>query len=107
MENSDDSKCGLRRKPDDLPLAVDNQPDGNRLHAPCGKGWLHLLPQHRRKFKTHQTVEYAPRLLRIDQVKVYSARGFNGPEDSRFRDFMKHDTLGLFFIQAQRFVKVP
>ena len=61
----------------DLALALDDQPQRDRLHASRGKPAPHLVPQQRRDLVAHQPVQHAPRLLRIHQVRCSPGPGFS------------------------------
>ena len=55
----------------------------------------------------YNTVEYASRLLGIDQVEVDAARLLNGFEYGVFGNFMEDDASGMFRFQFQHFVQMP
>ena len=57
-----------------LALALDDEPHGDRLHAPGGEALHDLLPEHRRDLVAVEPVEDAPRLLRVDEPLVDLAR---------------------------------
>ena len=66
----------VRRDPEahPLPLAVHDQPRGDRLHAAGGEARHHLAPQHRADLVAVEAVEDAARLLGLDEVHVDLAR---------------------------------
>ena len=56
-------------------LALDDQPDGDALHAAGAQAGLHLLPQHRRQRVAVEPIENAAALLRAHQVLVRRRAG--------------------------------
>ena len=53
-----------------LPLALDDQPQRDGLHASGRQSLLHRLPEHRARLVAHEAVEHAARLLRLDLLAV-------------------------------------
>ena len=90
-----------------LTFALHDEAHGYRLHAPGGECGLYFLPEHGRQFETHDAVEDAACLLRIDQVEVDVARLLDGFQNGGFGDFVEYDTFGVFRFQLQDFVQVP
>ena len=58
----------------DLALALDDQPERDRLHAAGRQARPDPPPQQRRDLVADQPVEHAPRLLGIEQLQVDLAR---------------------------------
>ncbi len=58
----------------DLAFAVDDQFDGNRLHAARRKTAANLRPQQRRNFIADETIEDPPRLLGVHEIHVDGLR---------------------------------
>ena len=92
-------------------LALDDQAQRRALHTAGGKPALDLFPQQRRQVETHQVVERAAGLLRIDQVAGQLAGVVDGFLDGALGDFVKGDTMHLLVLEQvfflQQFVKVP
>ena len=107
MELRHDAEVGRRPEGDDFAFAFDQQPDGYALYAAGRERRPHLLPQHGREFEAHQTVQYAARLLRVDEVHVDRAGILDGFEDRPFGDFVENDALRLIDREAQHFGQVP
>ena len=102
-----DTKVGGRAEGDDLALALDDQPHGDRLHAAGREGRADLLPQHGRELEADQPVQDAARLLGIDEVHVDRAGLLDGLEDGAFGDFVEDDALRLVDRETQHFGQVP
>ena len=60
-------------------LAIDDQADGDALHAAGAQAGLHLLPQHRRQRVAVEPIEDAAALLRAHQVLVDVVRVLDAP----------------------------
>ena len=88
-------------------FAFHNQADCHRLHTSGRECGLHFTPKHRRKLKPYDTVEHTACLLSVHQVHVDVTRVLNSLQNSRFRDFMENDTLGLRRIQFKHFEQMP
>src|SRR5208282_2389911 len=72
-----------------LALAIDDDPQRNRLHAPGADPALDLVPQQRTYLVPNQPIEHPARLVRVEQV-VIEVRGIgNGLLDRGRRDFMQ------------------
>src|SRR5581483_2831353 len=78
----------------------DDQPHGDRLHAPGGQAAPHFVPEQRADFVTDQPVQHAARLLRINQIVV----DLNGLLESflngRFGDLVEEDAIDLTLLFA-------
>ena len=72
-------------------LALDDQPDGDALHAAGAETRLHLLPEHRRQRVAVQPIEDAAAFLRADQVLVDVARVLERLVDGVFGDLVEDD----------------
>ena len=92
---------------DDFALALHNQADSHRLHAACRQRRFHLLPQNGRQLESDQTVEYAARLLCVDQIDIESARILDGVQNGRLGNLVKDNAFSRFILQPQHLVKVP
>ena len=88
-------------------FAFNNQSHSHALHTSSRQRRLDFLPEHRRKFETHNAVEHAPSLLSVDDVDVDVARVFDGIQEGRLGDFVKHDALRVFVRKPEHFVEVP
>ncbi len=72
-------------------FTLDDQTDGDALHASRAETGLHLFPQHRRQRVAIQAVEDAAAFLRADQVFVDVVRVLDRLVDRVFGDFVKDD----------------
>ncbi len=72
-----------------LPLALDHESRGDRLHSACRQAARHLLPEHRRDLVAVEAVEDAPGLLRVDEVAVDLARLLERAQDCLLRDLVE------------------
>src|SRR5262249_26736459 len=54
----------------DFAFALDDQAESNGLHTSGRKATAHFVPQKRRDLISHQTIEDAASLLRIDQILI-------------------------------------
>ncbi|MPM17748.1 hypothetical protein SDC9_64147 [bioreactor metagenome] len=75
---------------DPLPLPVDDQPGGDRLHPARRQPRHDLLPQHRGDLVAVQAVEDATGLLGVDQIGVDVARVGDGVLDGVLGDLVEH-----------------
>ena len=107
VELRHDAEIGGRAESDDLALALDDQPHGHRLHAPCRERRTHLFPQHGRELETDQPVEDAARLLGVYQVHIDRARFLDGFQNRPFGDLVEDDALGPVYGEPQHFGEVP
>ena len=87
-----------------LPLAVDDQPGRDRLHAAGGQAAHHLAPQHRADLVAVEAVEDPTGLLRLDEVHVELAGVGHGRGDGRLGDLVEdhpvdRDVLGLQLVE--------
>ncbi len=93
-----------RLKRANLALALHNQPQRHRLHAPGRKPAPHLVPQQRRNLVAHQAVEHAPRLLRVHKILIDVARVLERLLHGLLRDLVEGDAanlLSLFGVGSQ------
>ena len=90
-----------RGEASDLALALDDQPEGDRLHAPGRQARLHTAPQERRDLVADQPVEDPAGLLSVEQLQVDLARPLEGLEDRVARDLGERDALGLSRVDAE------
>ena len=107
MELCNDPEVGRRAEGDDLTLALDNQPHGDRLHTPGRECGPDLFPQHGREFEADQTVEDAARLLGVHEVHVHRTGVLDGLEDRTLGDFVEDDAFRLIDRETQHFGQVP
>ena len=77
----------------DLALALDDQAQGDRLDASSRKAAADFIPEQRRNLVTHQAIEHAARLLRVDQVLIDLARMLEGFAHGALRDLVKRHAL--------------
>ena len=70
---------------EDLALALDDEPDGDGLHAAGRQAALDLLGEQRAQRVADQAVDDAARLLRVDEVHVDLARVARTPRGSPIR----------------------
>ena len=89
----------LGTKARDLALAIDDELDGDRLHAPRREAAAHLRPEQRRDLVADEAVENSPRLLRVDAVHVDVMRVLERRQRRLFRDLVELDPLGIGELQ--------
>ncbi len=86
-----------------FPLAIHDQPSGDRLHASGGQLRHDLLPQHRGDLVAVEPVQNASGLLGIDQVVVEFAGVLHRGQDRFGGDLVEdhplHRDLGFEFIE--------
>ena len=97
----------LGHKGANLVLAVDHHARGHALHAARGEAAAYLLPQQRRELIADDAVEYAPRLLRVDEVYVNLARLVYALRDDLLRNLVEGDAAGPLVGQLQKLLEVP
>src|SRR5438093_1604493 len=73
----------------DLVLAVDDDPQSDRLHAAGGEAAAHLVPEERAQLVADEAVEDPARLLGIDLLGIDRARMIEGLADGALRDFVE------------------
>ena len=79
----------------DLPLALDDEPQRDGLHATRRDALLDRLPEDGAGLVADEPVEHAPRLLRLDLLVVDVARLLDGVLDGVLRDLVEeHATHG-------------
>ena len=91
LEIGGDRPVLLRHKLPDLLLALDDQTQGDRLHATRRQAGLDALPEHRRRLVADQAIQDPPGLLGVDLALVDVERIRQGLRDGIFRDFMEQD----------------
>ena len=77
----------------DLAFTFDDQPKSNCLHTPSREATTHLVPQKRRNLITHNAVEDATRLLRVDKIPVNFPRMFESGFYCLGRDFIERHAV--------------
>ena len=75
----------------DLAFPINDEPQRDRLHSPCGEAAAHLAPQHRAESVADDAVQDASGLLCVDQLHIYGARVVEGFLDGRGRDLVEDD----------------
>ena len=91
----------------DFSFSFHDESHCHALYASCGEARSHFAPEHRGEFETHESVEHAARLLRIDEMEVNVTRVFDGVLDGRFGDFVEHDTFSFLRVESQHLGEVP
>ena len=91
----------------DLALAVDDEPQRHRLHAPRREPALQFVVEERRKFIAHEAVQDAACLLRIHEVVVDLARVLQRLCDGLGGNFVKFDAVLAVLIEPQHRLQVP
>ena len=95
----------------DLGLALADQAQRDRLHAPGRAGARQLAPQHRREREADQVVERAARQIGLDQRLVEVARVGDGVEHGGLGDLVEHHALDRDAVErallAQQLEHVP
>src|SRR5438270_7632524 len=77
----------------DLPFALDDQSQGDGLHASGGQSLLHGLPEERTRLVADETIEHTTRLLRLDLELVDFARILDRALHRILGDLVKEHTL--------------
>jgi hypothetical protein len=81
----------LRLERADVPLALDEEPERDRLNATSRQAFLDRLPEDRTRLVADQAVEHTTRLLRVDQARVDIARMLHGLAHGVLRDLVEQD----------------
>ena len=89
-----------------LPLALDDDAGGHRLHAAGGQPRHDLLPQHRGHLVAVEAVEDAAGLLGIDKIGVELAGVFRRLEDGGLGDLVK-DHAAHRHLRLEHLQQVP
>ena len=84
-----DGPVFLRPEGLDLVLALADQAQRHRLHAPGGARAVELAPEHRRQREADQVVERAARLVGVDQPVVQAARTLHRVEHGALGDLVE------------------
>ena len=88
----------------DLALAIADQLEGDRLHAPGAQAAPDLVPQDRADLVADQPIEHAARLLRIDHPHVDLAGMLDGLENRLLGDLVEHQPLDLLPVGLAEFL---
>ena len=91
----------------DLPLALDNQAHGHRLHPAGAEAPGDFLAQQRTELVADRTIEEAARLLGADPVHVDGAGVRESVLDRFLGDFVEGDPANALVGQLQGFLQVP
>ena len=91
----------------DLAFAIDNDPDGHRLHAPGRKPGPNLAPEQRTEGVAVEPIDDPPRLLGVDEMPVDGARMRKGLADRGLGDLAEGHTAGLRDVEAGGLGDVP
>ncbi len=78
----------------DLPLPIDDQAQGDRLHAAGRESGTDLLPQDRGDAVADEPIEDPPRLLRLHELEVDRAGVLERLENRVLGDLGERDPLG-------------
>ncbi len=91
-------QCPVFDRPEgpNLPLPLDDQPHGNRLHAAGREAPPHFVPQQRRNLIAHQAVQNAPGLLRVHKILVQVASVLEGLLHGLLGDLVEGHAANLF-----------
>src|SRR5690606_15240207 len=93
-----DAPVFLRPERLDLVLALADQAQRHRLHAPGRARALQLAPQHRRQGEPDQVIERPARLVGVDQAFVQVARMAHRLEHGALGDLVEHHALDVFAV---------
>ena len=110
LQLGDDRPVFIGTEALDLDLAVDDQPQGDRLHASRALRTGKPPPQHRRKREAIEIVERAAREIGIDQRLVELARGLHRLGHRLLGDRVERhavDAVGQRLALLQQFEHVP
>ena len=91
----------------DLLFPLRHQPDSYGLDTPCGQPAPYLLPQQGRELIAHDTIQHAPRLLRVHQILVDGAGMLDGILHHLFGDLVERHALRLAVRQLQQMLQMP
>ena len=93
----------------DLALALADDPQGDRLHAPGRKAPPDLLPEQVRDLVADEPVDDAARLLGVHEPAIDLAGGFHRGEDRLLGDLVEADAAELRLSRTglQRLLEVP
>jgi hypothetical protein len=91
----------------DLALALADDANRDRLHAPGREAAPHLLPQERRELIADEAVEDAPGLLRLEPVLVDRNRVADALEHGLLRDLVEQDAVDVALARAEPLRDVP
>ena len=95
----------------DLPLAVADELERDRLHSAGAQAPAHFLPENRADLVADQPVEHAARLLRVHFLRVHINRVLEGGQDRPLRDLVEDHAaelgLRLLALAAQLLREVP
>ena len=83
----------LRAERLDLHLALDDQAQADRLHAPRRFRSRQLAPQHRRQVEPHQIIQRAACQIGAHQFHIHFARVLHRLGDGGFGDRVEHHAL--------------
>src|SRR5207247_9555441 len=97
----------LGREGADLALALADDADGDRLHAPRREHAAHLVPEERRELVAHESVEDAPSLLRVEAVLVELAGSLERREHRLLRDLVEEHAMDVLPPRAALLRDVP
>ncbi len=85
-----------------LPLAIDDELYGDRLHAPGREPAAHLRPKQWGYLITDETVENATRLLRVDAIHVDLMRVLERRQRGSLGNLVQLDPLGIPRVSTTR-----
>ncbi|OQC25448.1 MAG: hypothetical protein BWX70_02469 [Verrucomicrobia bacterium ADurb.Bin070] len=93
----------------DLALALRNQTQRDRLHAPGAQPLLEAAPEHRAHHIAHDAVQHAARLLRIDALHVNGTRMLDRRPHGARRDLVILNAVYRLVLRAvrQRLLQMP
>ena len=106
-EQSCEVEVGLGDEGADLVLAVDDQPQRDRLDATGGDARRDRAPQHRRESVPDDAVDGAAGLLRLHECHVEMARVGERSTDRRLGDLVERDAVGGRDVQAEDLSQMP
>src|SRR5450432_2435538 len=79
----------------DLALLLDDQPQGDGLHAARAQPEGELRPNERRYVVTNDAIEHAPATLGVVQIRVQVARRIDAALHALLRDLLELDAADL------------
>ena len=91
----------------DLVLAVDDQLQGDRLHASRAQAAPHLVPQERADLVADEPVEHAARALRRNHLLVDRARMVERLLHRPLRDFVEREAVDFLPLASELLREVP
>ena len=95
IQHGVDGPVFLRDEGANFLFALDDQAQGDGLHASGGKAAADFVPEQRRNFVTDDAIEDAASLLRVHQMLVHLRGLLESGFDGFLRDFVEHHAINF------------